>query len=134
MSVGIQYRLSVAITWVWVCAVNSFHRIVTKCRSSTISVLVGAGRIASGMPMSDLTSGEDGCSGGGEDVGVDSCTDIEVGKGMTVVYTTRGDIVSSRSFVRFLAFSRIVAHTFSHSIVSLILSSGFFISTAQGRR
>jgi hypothetical protein len=71
------------------------------------------------MPVSDLTFGKDSCSGGGEDFSVDSCPDMDVGKGVTGVQSQHGgDTVSlNRSFVRFLAFSRIVAHPLSHSIV-----------------
>jgi hypothetical protein len=50
---------------------------------TTFFLRAGAGRTASGMPVRELTSDEDGSSGGGSDVrvGVYVCTDIDVGKG-----------------------------------------------------
>ena len=77
ISVGIQAVSAVSnhivITWVWALAVNSFRRNVTIWHFSTISVQAGAGRIASGMPMSELTTDDD--------VGVDVRMGMDVGKG-----------------------------------------------------
>ena len=76
-SVGIQaisaVNSHIVITWVWALAVNSFRRNVTIWRFSTISVQAAAGIITSGMPASELTTDED--------VGVDVCADMDVGKG-----------------------------------------------------
>ena len=63
----------IVITWAWALAVNSFRRNITIWRFSTISVQAGAGIIASGMPASELTTDED--------VGMDVCEDMDVGKG-----------------------------------------------------
>ena len=63
----------IVITWAWALAVNSFRRNITIWRFSTISVQAAAGIIARGMPASELTTDED--------VGMDVCEDMDVGKG-----------------------------------------------------